>query len=153
MRNKKVKSITLCSSISFFKQNWGIKRKLEKMGFKVIIEHTAKVMKRTGNWREVNYKKWYQNPKLFREKAKLMKRHFNAIAKSDAILVVNLKKKGIKGYIGGNVLMEIGLAFYLRKPIYLLNPVDKKLSFYEEVMGISPKIINQKLENIRLTHF
>lgn len=148
MRNKKIKSIILCSSISFSKQNWDIKQKLEKTGFKVIIEHTAKAMKRTGNWRGTDYKRWYQDPKLFREKAKLMKRHFDAIAKGDAILVVNLKKKGIEGYIGGNVLMEMGLAFYLKKTIFLLNPVSKNSPFYEEVMGMMPKVLGGEFSKL-----
>lgn len=38
-----------------------------------------------------------------------------------AILVVNEAKAGIAHYIGAAVLAEIAMAFYARKPIFLLN--------------------------------
>jgi len=78
-----------------------------------------------------------------------MKKHFKLIAKSDAILVVNDTKNNIRGYIGGNTLMEMGLAFYLKKPIFLLNPISKKSPFYEEVMGMFPKILDNDLSKIK----
>jgi hypothetical protein len=143
--NKKIKSITLCSSVSFYKQGLEIEKRLKAMGFRVWVEHTARVMQRTGNWKVSDYKHWYRDPKRFSEKAKLMMRHFKAIEKGDAILVVNLEKKGLPGYIGGNVLMEMAIAFWLRKPIYLLNPVSKRNPVYEEIMAVGPVILNGEI--------
>ncbi len=82
------------------------------------IEHE---MKKTGNYNEDDYKTWYKNKADYPKKAKLMRGHFDEIVKTDAILVLNLSKKGIDGYIGGNVLMEMGLAFHLKKPIFMDN--------------------------------
>ncbi|MBA4319816.1 MAG: hypothetical protein C0412_15565 [Flavobacterium sp.] len=143
-----IKSITLCSSASFFKEGLKIRDKLKKLGFKVVVQHTARVMEKTRNYRISSYRTWFKNPELFSRKAKLMMKHFRAVEKGDAILVVNLKKKGMNGYIGGNVLMEMGLAFYLKKPIFLLNPLAKKSPLYEEVMGLRPVILNGDLSKL-----
>ena len=61
----------------------------------------------------------------------------------------NYKKKGIKGYIGGNVLMEMAVAFFLEKPIYILNAASKKSALYEEVMAIQPRFLKGNLNNIK----
>ena len=47
--------------------------------------------------------------------------HYKGILESDAVLIVNLEKNGIKNYIGGNVLMEMGQAYVNHKKIYFLN--------------------------------
>lgn len=51
----------------------------------------------------------------------LIRGYFDEILKGDALLVVNVERKGVPGYIGGNVLLEMGFAHVLRKPIYLWN--------------------------------
>jgi len=70
------------------------------------------------------------------------------VAWSDAVLVINYDKNGIKGYIGGNTLMEIGLAFFLKKKIYLLNKIPE-LSYKEEILGVKPIIISGDLTKIK----
>ena len=66
---------------------------------------------------------------------------------ADAILVANCDKKGIKGYVGSNTLMEMGLAFHLDKPIYLLNSMPE-MGCKEEILGMQTIILNHKLEKI-----
>lgn len=75
--------------------------------------------------------------------------HIKQIEKSDAILVTNGEKKGIPGYIGANTFLEMAIAMYLRKPIYVLNPVEKSLPVYEEVLGMQPTFLNGQLENLK----
>lgn len=144
-----IKSVTICTSASFYKTSWTIKSQLEKLGFKVQVPHTAKVMNRTKNYKVSDYKIWHKDAKFFSRKAHLMKKHFQEISKADAILVVNLEKKGQKGYLGGNVLMEMGLAFYLGKKIFLWNPVSKDNRLYEEIMGTKPIILNGNLSLLK----
>ncbi len=144
----KIKSITICTSASFYKQAWKVKQNLEKMGFQVWVPITAKKMNQTGNYKVSHYKTWYEDSRQYTRKAYLMRKHFDEVKKADAILVVNLKKKGIEGYIGGNVLMEMGLAFYLKKRIYLWREVPKNVSNYEEIVGMRPVIIREKLDLI-----
>ena len=74
--------------------------------------------------------------------------HFKKIEWGDAILVANFEKRGIEGYIGGNTLIEIGLAFYLKKPIYILNPVSSELSYKQEIYGMGPVLLAGDLSNI-----
>lgn len=78
------------------------------------------------------------------EKSRAMRQHFDYIAQSDAILVVNEEKNGIAGYIGGNTLMEMGLAFYLNKKIYLTHPIPE-LSYKEEIVGMIPEVLDHEM--------
>lgn len=71
--------------------------------------------------------------------------HFKKIEWCDNILVVNEEKRGIAGYIGGNTLIEIGLAFYLKKGIFILNPISSELSYKQEIMGMKSWILDGTL--------
>jgi hypothetical protein len=51
-------------------------------------------------------------------------------------------------YIGGNVLMEMAVAFYLDKPIFLFNEIPKNSTFLEEIKGIEPVVLHGKIENL-----
>lgn len=141
------KTITICSSASFYKQVLDLERQLKQLDFKVLIPITAKKMQKTGNFNVDYYKSWYKDPKSYSKKAKLMKLHFNKVIKGDAILVVNLEKNGKKGYIGPNALMEMAFAFYHKKPIFIYNEISET-PFEEEILGMSPIFINQKLIRI-----
>ena len=67
--------------------------------------------------------------------------HFDRIKKGEAILVVNYDKKGIKGYIGSNTLMEIGVAAAAGKKIYILNELGPQ-ACEEEVTTLATKFLN-----------
>ena len=82
------------------------------------------------------------------EKAEAIDDHFIKIAYSDAILVANYPKHSTDGYIGGNTLMELAVARYLNKSIYLLFPVSDKLQYKEEVLGVLPIILHNNLERL-----
>lgn len=49
-----------------------------------------------------------------------LRANFNQIAENDAVLVLNHPKNGIDGYLGTSVLMELAIAYYLKKKIFLL---------------------------------
>ncbi len=67
---------------------------------------------------------------------------------ANAVLVLNLDKKGIPNYIGGNTLMEIGFAHVLDQKIFLYNPIPD-IEFYKtEIEAVKPIIINQDLTKI-----
>jgi hypothetical protein len=69
------------------------------------LDRLAKIEERAAIKRENNY----------------YKVHYKHILESDAILCVNLEKNGIKNYIGGNVLIEMGQAYVHDKKIFLFN--------------------------------
>ena len=144
--------ITICGSIAFQDEIVSAKRKLEEMGHEmqiwpsevkdekgqlISVEDYYKI-RRTAS----NNEKW-----VWDRKAEAVLKHFEKVAWSDAILVMNYDKKGVKGYIGGNTLMEMGLAFWLKKKIYLLNQVPE-LSYKEEILGVKPIIVNGDLTKI-----
>lgn len=73
--------------------------------------------------------------------------HFAKIDRSDAILVVNLPKKGIEGYIGGNTLMEMAYAYADGLDIFLLNEIPD-ISYRDEISGMHPVLLNGDLAAI-----
>lgn len=60
----------------------------------------------------------------------------------DAVLVLNLDKHGIKNYIGGNTLMEIGFAHVLNQKIFLYNPIPEIPYYKSEIEAVKPIIID-----------
>lgn len=145
---KKIKTITLCSSASFYKDILRIEKELKGLGFKVKVPLTARKMDKSGNFKVENYKTWFKNPKDYNRKNFLMKNHFKKIINSDAILVVNNKKKGIGGYVGANGLMEMAIAFHYKKPIYILNNIKKNFLFAEEILGMFPTFLNGDISKV-----
>ena len=140
--------ITICCSASFYRQALDTQKELQKRGFKVKIPLTANTMKKRGDFNVDHYKTWYKNPKDYAKKAKLMRKHFKKVLECDAILVLNYEKKGAQGYIGGNTLMEMALAFHYKKPIYILNPVFETSPLYEEILGMGPIFLNGDIKKI-----
>lgn len=141
-------TITICSSASFYKDVLDIEKRLNKLGFKVMIPSTAYKMKRNKNFDISVYKTWYKNPNHYKKKAKLMNDHFKKVMQADAILVINLDKNGTEGYIGGNGLMEMALAFHYNKPIFIYNNILNDNIFLEEILGMHPIFIQQDLSKI-----
>lgn len=77
-----------------------------------------------------------------------IREHWATIEKSDAVLVLNYEKHGIAHYIGGNAFLEMGFAYILRKPIYLLNPVPKMPHYETEIIGMKPVVIEGDLAKV-----
>lgn len=141
-------TITICSSANFYRQAVDIQAQLEKEGFAAIIPVTAEKMKQSGDFDVSHYKTWFADAGDYHKKAALMRGHFEEIEKGDAILVLNYEKHGVQNYIGGNVLMEMALAFYLRKPIFILNEVPDESSFLEEIIGMGPVVLHGKVDSL-----
>jgi hypothetical protein len=61
-------------------------------------------------------------------------------------LVTNFAKNGVEGYIGGNTLMEITLAYYFKKPIFILNNIAEDSLIKEEIYGVNPVFLKGELK-------
>jgi hypothetical protein len=147
---KKLSSvITICSSASFYKQVIEVRDSLKKLGFKVLTPLTAGKMERTGDFKVSTYKTWFNDPKTYKRKAFLTMHHFKKVAEGDSLLVLNYDKNGKQGYIGGAVLAEMAVGFFLKKPIYILNPIQEDVSYKEEILGMGPVVLNGDLNKIR----
>ena len=142
--------ITLCGSIAFFDKMLEMKSKLEEKGHEIKLPPTE-VADENGNMVPVKefFNKKKENPShdnwIWSKVSECIRNHFNKVEWSDAILVINQEKKGIQGYIGGNTLMEMGLAFHLNKKIFLLNQIPE-MSHIEEILGMKPTVINGNLD-------
>lgn len=77
--------------------------------------------------------------------------HFNKIAASDVVLVLNYPKNNINGYIGGAVLMEIAVARHLDKKIFLLHnlPSEDKLRYALEIKLTKPIFLEGEIKKIK----
>ena len=146
---KAKKIITICCSAAFYKQALELEKALKKLGFKVKIPSTAYKMEKNSNFEVSFYKTWHKDKKHYPKKTKLMNEHFKKVLQADAILVLNLEKNGVQGYIGGNGLLEMFLAYMNKKPIYIYNPISDDLNIAEEVYGLNPIFINQDLGIIK----
>ena len=119
-----------------------LKDKLEKLGHQVFVSKFAQSMvgKSDGEKEKMKLHQKY-NLDAIREFWKLMQG-------ADAILVANFDKNGIKNYIGGNTLMEIGFAYVLNQKIFLLNPIPNIPYYKTEIEAMKPVILNGNLEKI-----
>lgn len=140
--------ITICSSSSFYEQAVKLQDELSSHGFKVLVPVMAEEMKRKNNYERINYQPWLKDESAYGVKAELIHGHFDKVAVADGILVLNGEKHGVANYIGGNVLMEMGLAFHLNIPIFIYYGIPEESKFMEEIKGMLPVVLNGKLEKL-----
>lgn len=109
--------ITICGSIEFAFEIKKIAERLSEIGHEVEIPMTAKkILDGELTMDEFKKEKETSGGASFRKiQYDVIKRYFEIIKNSDAILVLNLDKNGIKNYIGGNTFLEIGFAYVLGK--------------------------------------
>lgn len=141
-------TITVCSSADFYRKAIEVQKELETQGLFVIIPATAEKMKKSGDYDVSHYKTWFSDANDYSKKTELMNGHFAEVEKGDAILVINEEKRGVPNYIGGNVLMEMTVAYYLKKPIFILNDVPQESAYLEEIIGLNPIVLNGNLDGL-----
>ncbi len=78
-----------------------------------------------------------------------IRQHYKHILESDAILIVNLEKKGVKNYIGGNCLMEMGMAYVNDKKIFLSNDIPMDAAYLDEIQAMDPICLHGDLKNVK----
>jgi len=148
MYTETVTTITVCSSANFYRQAVDIQAQLEKLGYKALIPANAERMKKTRDFDVTKTKTWFGNEGDYHKKTKLIRGHFLEVELADSILVLNYEKHGTKNYIGGNVLKEMAIAFFLNKPIFILNDIPEDSTFLEEIKGMEPIVLHGKLDSI-----
>ena len=77
-----------------------------------------------------------------------MREHWDTIQKADKVLILNYDKHGIANYIGGNSFLEMGFAYILKKPLYLLNPIPNMPYYKTEIEAMKPIVLKGDLERI-----
>ncbi|MBU4332692.1 hypothetical protein KKD20_06290 [Patescibacteria group bacterium] len=77
----------------------------------------------------------------------LIRKHWEKMKQSDATLVLNHDRKGVKNYIGGNTFLEMGFAHVLNLPIYLINPIPE-MAYSDEIKAMEPIVLDGDLGRI-----
>lgn len=144
------KTIVICCSATFYKHANKVAEELEKLGYKAVVPSMAIRMKKENNYNVPRVKIWYREPRHYDRKQSLAGEHFDKVAKGDAILIINDDKPDKPRYIGPNTTMEWGLAYYMNKPIFILNGVEKDHNAHEEVYGMSTAVLDGDLAKINL---
>ena len=144
--------ITICTSMAFVDEMLDVKKKLEELGHEVKVPPEKFVDDRGKEWDARDYYKFkksqpFEDPVFLNNHTNRIRLHFDKVEWCDAILVTNFDKNGIDGYIGPNSLMEMGVAFYLKKKIFLLNPIPD-LAWKEEIIGMKPVVIDRDLTKV-----
>ena len=131
--------ITICGSLKFAKEILSIKEQLESLWHEVLVPletETFAANMANNDWSH--------------EAREGMLAHYDNIAYGDAILVTNYDKGGIAGYIWWATLVDMWVACYLRKKIFILNdiPSAEEIKYMQEVKLMEPIIINNDLSKI-----
>jgi hypothetical protein len=131
--------VAICGSMSAAKEMLRAKRAFDALGLDTIIqddveEHAAGRIADEEKWRKLAI-----DP---------LKSYYEEIKRADAVLVVNMEKRGIPNYIGANTLIEMAFAYVLDKRIYLLNPVPD-LPYTDEIAAMKPVVIDGDFSKVR----
>ena len=140
--------IAICASLDFTNEIINIAKQLTEQGYEVIIPKTAEmILDKEVTLEQILKEK--ENGEISNRAIRQdsIRYYFEIIKDIDAILVLNFEKKGIKGYIGGNVFLEMGFAHVLGKRIFLLNEIPDMLH-KDEIKVMRPIILNGDLSKI-----
>jgi len=135
--------ITVCGSMTHYGRFVGLKKELEKVGHIVLLPEPASCACK----KKIEVGKYVDTFKL-KLKYDYIRKHFANIILSDCILVANYDKNSVKNYIGGNAFLEIGFAYFINKPVFLLNPIPKIDYYYHEIRAMKPVVIKGDLKRI-----
>lgn len=141
--------IVICSSIDFTSEIKSISEQLKEMGHTVDIPLTSeKIINGELSMDDYLAEKETSAESAVRKIADdVIRGYFQRIKEADAIFVLNLKKKGIPNYIGGNTFLEMGFAHVLHKSIYLFNELPN-MPYKDELLAFQPIILNQNLTQL-----
>ena len=130
----------------FSKEMLEAKAKLEEIGHSAGVSCDIQKFIDDPNFTTDNHEENYKHS----IETDIIRKCFDDIAKSDAVLVLNYPKNGVEGYIGASCIMETGLAYYLNKKIFLLYPPPpvKEVKYSHEILIMQPKILDGDLTKI-----
>ena len=136
--------IIICGSMSASKEMVEVEKQLLTLGHEVVLpefthDYAAMATIDRAHTESARNKVQYD----------LIRIHFDKIQSGDAILVVNVERKDTPGYIGGNSFLEMGFAFVLNKPIYLLYQIPQ-CNYRDEIEAMRPIVLAGDIGKIGL---
>lgn len=136
--------IFIACSKAFYPRVEEIKDWLEEKGCEVILPNSYDNPGREQEMKDIGaqeHAEW---------KAGMLRLQLKKVADTDAVLILNFDKNGVKNYIGGATFIEVFKAFELNKPIYFYNPIPDGI-LRDELLAMQPNIINGELNKITIT--
>ncbi len=134
--------IVICGSMSASQEMLNTQAALVKLGHAAIVPENTETYAAMGlATKEVT--------ESARNKTEhdLIKGYFIEIQNNDAVLIVNVEKNGMSGYVGANAFLEMGFAHILDKKIFLLNSASASWHA-DEIAAMKPIVLNGHLEKI-----
>lgn len=133
--------ITICASMSLAQRIREVQSELRELGHTVYVPVEIE---------EFDYAdaSTAERAALKREHD-LIREHWRKIEKSDAILVLNERTKGLDHYVGGNSFLEMGFAHILELPIYMMEPVPE-MPYASEMEAMDVIVIDGDLSKVPL---
>ena len=156
---KEAKLIVICGSMIFLDKLNNIRDNLKLIGHKVVSPKLSKEEVKSGakTFEDLvsekgGIKKVLVNDKIWNIKTKAIRDYFKYIEKADAILICNFTKGKEEDRIGDNAYLEMCIAFYLKKKIFVLNGPPYNSSKCEEVIAMKPTFLFGDLSKIGRAH-
>lgn len=134
--------VAICASMVFADKMLDVKNQLKKLGHEVQLSSFVNEYVGKSEKEKEEITIYHKNQK------DAIRKFYEKIKISDAILVLNYDRRGISDYIGGNTLMEIGFAHVLEKKIFLMNPIPDIEYYRSEIEAVRPVIIYGDLTKI-----
>jgi dsDNA-binding SOS-regulon protein len=135
--------IGIIGSMQFTEKMLEVRDKLIELGHEAFVTDLHKALVGKSDEEKEKIKLYQKNNK------DAIRVFWRAMQGADAVLVLNYDKNGIKNYIGGNTLMEIGFAYVLNQKIFLLNPIPDIPYYKTEIEAVKPVVIKGELSLIK----
>lgn len=138
--------ITVCGGVKFADKLVEVCKKLKELGHEPIMhEEMYKIADGTAKEliREIG-----EDHAAAKRKYNFIKIWHDLIVLGDAQLVCNFDKNGIRNYVGGNTLMEMGFAHVNGKKIFLLNQIPIEVPYYDEIKAMVDIVLDGDLSKI-----
>ncbi len=131
--------IAICGSMSASVQMCEIEKNLTANGHEVFLPENTEKYANGDLQSETNHES--AENKI---KGDLIRGYFDIINNSDAVVVANYEKNGIKNYVGGNSFLEAGFAHVLNKKLYFINDIPE-IMYKDELVAMQPIILHGDL--------
>ncbi|MDD9912917.1 MAG: hypothetical protein OXR68_05135 [Alphaproteobacteria bacterium] len=145
--------VVLCGSMHFIDTMKELSVELENLGHQVTLPIMTEEEIMQHSLTSADNISWdfskLPDEQIAELKSKMLEYYFSKIRQGECILIVNEKKNGLINYVGPKAFLEMGVAFVLEKPIFMLNAIPYQEN-REELLGLQPIILENDLTKIML---
>ena len=134
--NPESTDIVICGSMNFQDDWFKVGNIIINSGLSVSTPDISE----TVNWDKLT------KEEIIEKKGYYTRLHLAKIATAKAVLICNYKKNETDNYIGANTFLEMTAAYVYGKPIYIMNKLPKEQNNYEELLVMSPIILNGNID-------